>query len=54
MTQAAAVIYVFSTALIVWLFGHMWLNLSRFRSAARKNRMKRRGSHLVPRLEFDP
>ena len=45
LTQAAACIYILSTALIVWLFGHMWLNLSRFRAAARK--IRRRGSDAV-------
>ncbi len=45
ITQAAACIYILSTALIVWLFGHIWLNLSRFRAAARTIRM--RGSDAV-------
>jgi two-component system, OmpR family, sensor histidine kinase ChvG len=45
LTQAAACIYILSTALIVWLFGHMWFNLSRFRAAARN--IRRRGSGVA-------
>jgi len=51
VTQAAAVIYAFSTLLIVWLFGHMWFNVSRFRSAARKIRL--RGSGAVSFRELN-
>ena len=49
--RVAAVIYFLSAALIVWLFGHMWRNVSRFRSAARKIRM--RGSGTVSFRELN-
>ena len=51
LTRAAAVIYVLSTALVIWLFGHMWRNVSRFRSAARRIRM--RGSDAISFRELN-
>jgi len=54
VTQAAAVIYAFSTLLIVWLFGHLWLNVSRFRSAARKIRMHGPGAVSFGELNTIP
>jgi two-component system sensor histidine kinase ChvG len=41
--QVAAAVYVLGTALVVWLFAHMWRNVSRFRSAARRIRLRRAG-----------
>lgn len=38
--QVAAAVYVLGTALVVWLFAHMWRNVSRFRRAARRIRLR--------------
>jgi two-component system sensor histidine kinase ChvG len=38
--QIAAAVYILGTVLVVWLFAHMWRNVSRFRSAARRIRMR--------------
>lgn len=37
--RIAATIYLLSTALLIWLFFHMWRNVSRFRLAARRIRL---------------
>ncbi len=54
ITQAAACIYILSTALIVWLFGHLWRNLSRFRAAARTIRMRGSGAVSFSQLNTIP
>ena len=41
--QIATVIYVLGTALVIWLFVHMWRNVARFRDAARRIRLRRAG-----------
>ena len=41
--QIAAAVYVLGTVLVVWLFTHMWRNVSRFRSAARRIRLRGAG-----------
>jgi len=41
--QIAAAVYVAGTVLVVWLFAHMWRNVSRFRSAARRIRLRGAG-----------
>lgn len=53
---AAGIIYVISAALVVWLFIHLWLNLRRFRMAARRIRLRDnravsfRNSNTIPEL----
>ena len=37
--RGAAAIYLLSTLLLIWLFFHMWRNVSRFRRAARRIRL---------------
>lgn len=52
----AGMIYLVSTALLLWLFFHMWRNVRRFRSAARQIRMRGgkpasfRDSNTIPEL----
>lgn len=41
--QIAAAVYILGTVLVVWLFTHMWRNVSRFRSAARRIRLRGAG-----------
>lgn len=41
--QIAAAVYILGTALVIWLFTHMWRNVSRFRSAARHIRLRESG-----------
>ena len=38
--HAMMVVYVLSTVLVVWLFLHLWRNVSRFRRAARRIRLR--------------
>lgn len=41
--RTAAAVYVLSAALIAWLIVHMWLNMARFRAAARRIRVRGAG-----------
>jgi two-component system sensor histidine kinase ChvG len=52
--KVAAAIYILSTALVVWLFAHMWRNVSRFRSAARRIRMRGAGAVSFRELNSIP
>ncbi len=52
--KAAAAIYILSTALVVWLFAHMWRNVSRFRGAARRIRMRGAGAASFRELNTIP
>jgi two-component system sensor histidine kinase ChvG len=42
--RAAATTYFLSAILVIWLFAHLWRNVSRFRKAARRIRMRGGGS----------
>jgi two-component system, OmpR family, sensor histidine kinase ChvG len=54
--EGAAVIYVLSVVLVVWLLVHIWRNLYRFRKAARRIRLRGagdisfRGLNTIPEL----
>jgi two-component system, OmpR family, sensor histidine kinase ChvG len=50
----AGVIYFLSAALIVWLFTHMWGNVWRFRTAARRIRMRGAGGVSFRELNTIP
>ncbi|MBU6297507.1 MAG: HAMP domain-containing histidine kinase [Alphaproteobacteria bacterium] len=52
--RLATAVYVLSTALIIWLLVHMWLNLSRFRVAARRIRMRGTGDTSFRELNTIP
>jgi two-component system, OmpR family, sensor histidine kinase ChvG len=41
--QIAGAIYLLGTTLVIWLFAHMWRNVSRFRRAARRIRLRGTG-----------
>jgi two-component system sensor histidine kinase ChvG len=42
--RTAAAIYALSAVLVVWLFAHLWRNVSRFRAVARRIRMREAGA----------
>jgi len=42
--RTAGAIYFLSAALVIWLFAHMWMNVARFRKAARRIRMRGAGA----------
>lgn len=52
--RAIALIYVLSSVLVIWLFAHMWRNVSRFRSAARRICMRGTGSVSFNELNTIP
>ncbi|MDE2266039.1 MAG: HAMP domain-containing histidine kinase [Alphaproteobacteria bacterium] len=52
--RVAATVYILSTALIIWLLVHMWMNLSRFRAAARRIRMRGAGDTSFRELNTIP
>jgi two-component system sensor histidine kinase ChvG len=47
-------IYLVATALVFWLFGHLWNNVRRFRRAARQIRMRDRGAASFGRTNTIP
>jgi two-component system sensor histidine kinase ChvG len=52
--QIATVIYILGTALVIWLFAHMWRNVARFRNAARRIRLRRAGVASFKELNSIP
>lgn len=52
--RTTAGIYILSTALIIWLFIHLWRNLSRFRAAARRIRIRGTGAISFRELNTIP
>jgi two-component system, OmpR family, sensor histidine kinase ChvG len=52
--RATASIYFLSAALVIWLFIHMWRNVSRFRTAARRIRMRGTGAISFHELNTIP
>jgi two-component system sensor histidine kinase ChvG len=52
--RAFALIYVLSAALVLLLFVHMWRNVKRFRSAARRIRLRRAGDVSFRELNSIP
>jgi two-component system sensor histidine kinase ChvG len=52
--RTAVVIYLISTALLAWLFFHMWRNVRRFRRAARRIRLHEKGTVSFRELNTIP
>lgn len=52
--RVAASIYLLSVVLLIWLFFHMWRNVSRFRAAARRIRLRESGPTSFRQLNTIP
>jgi two-component system sensor histidine kinase ChvG len=52
--QIAGTVYLLSTMLLIWLFFHMWRNVSRFRAAARRIRLHQSGPVSFRQLNTIP
>jgi two-component system sensor histidine kinase ChvG len=52
--HALMFIYIFSTALILWVFVHLWRNVRRFRRAARRIRLRGGGGASFSQLNTIP
>jgi len=54
MAMVSGSIYLISTALVIWLFVHLWRNVRRFRRAARQIRMRDRNAASFRRTNTIP